>query len=227
MKPPYVICHMIPSLDGRIVTRRWQMAKRGYDTYERTHQALQRDAWIIGRVSMAPYAGKSRIPVRKDGASIPRTDYVAPHDAKTYAIAVDTQGKLAWKLNHVDGEHVITVLAEQVSEDYLAFLRAKGVSYVFGGRKTIKLARVLEKLRRLFGIKRLLLEGGGAINGSFLAANLIDEMSVIVAPIIDGGVGLPSLIDCAPGVDAVRHLKLLSCEALPGNLVWLRYKVKR
>ena len=72
-----------------------------------------------------------------------------------------------------------------------------------------------------------MLEGGGAINGSFLAANLIDEMSVIVAPTIDGGVGLPSLIDCAPGVDAVCHLKLLSCETLPGNLVWLRYRLKR
>jgi len=227
MKPPYVICHMIPSLDGRIVTRRWQMAKRGYDTYERTHEALRRDAWIIGRISMAPYAGKARVPVRKAGAPIARTDYVAPHTASTYAIAIDSRGKLAWKVNEVDGEHVITVLAEQVSDDYLAFLQARGVSYVFGGRKTINLPRVLDKLRRLFGIKRLLLEGGGAINGSFLAANLIDEMSVIVAPIIDGAVGVPSLIDCPPGVDAVRQLKLLSCEALPGNLVWLRYKVKR
>ena len=227
MKPPYVICHMIPSLDGRIVTRRWQMAKRGYDTYERTHQALQRDAWIIGRISMAPYAGKARASARKELQSVPRTDYVAAHSAKTYAIAIDSRGKLAWKVNHVDGEHVITVLGTQVSDHYLAFLRARGVSYVFGGKKNIDLPLVLEKLRRLFGIKRLLLEGGGAINGSFLAANLIDEMSVVIAPIIDGAVGIPSLMDCAPGVDAVRHLKLMSCEALPGNLVWLRYKVRR
>ena len=227
MKSPYVICHMIPSLDGRIVTRRWNMAKRGYDTYERTHQALRRDAWLIGRVSMEPYAGKARVPVRKQPVAIARTDYLAPHDAKTYAIAIDSQGKLKWKVNHVDGEHVITVLSEQVSDDYLAFLRDKGVSYVFGGKKTIDLPRVLTKLRALFGIKRLLLEGGGAINGHFLAANLIDEMSVIVAPIVDGGVGLPSLIDCPPGTKAARHLKLMSCEALPGSLVWLRYKVKR
>lgn len=227
MKSPYVICHMIPSLDGRIVTRRWNMAKRAYDTYERTHQALRRDAWIIGRISMEPYAGKARVPVRRNGVAVPRTDHVAPHDAKTYAIAIDPQGKLKWKVNHVDGEHAITVLSEQVSDDYLAFLRDRGVSYVFGGKQRIDLPRVLVKLRSLFGIKRLLLEGGGAINGHFLAANLIDEMSVIVAPVIDGGVGLPSLIDCPPGVDAARHLKLLSCETLPGSLVWLRYKVKR
>lgn len=86
---------------------------------------------------------------------------------------------------------------------------------------------MLDELRRLFGIKRLLLEGGGTINGSFLAANLIDEMSVVIAPVIDGAPAVPSLIDCPPGAKAVRHLKLMSCEALPGNLVWLRYKVKR
>ena len=33
MPRPYVICHMIPSLDGRIVTAKWGMAKRGYDAY--------------------------------------------------------------------------------------------------------------------------------------------------------------------------------------------------
>lgn len=227
MKLPYVICHMIPSVDGRIVTRRWQMAKKGYQTYERTHAALGRDAWIIGRISMAPYAGKARVPVRKDGARIARSDYVAPHSVRPYSVAIDSQGKLAWKVNHVDGEHVITVLSTQVSDDYLAFLRDRSVSYVFGGRKRIDLPRVLGKLRQLFGIKRLLLEGGGTINGSFLAANLIDEMSVVMAPIIDGAVGVPTLIDCAPGVKAVRHLKLIACETLPGDLVWLRYKVKR
>ena len=78
MPRPYVICHMIPSLDGRIVTAKWGMAKRGYDAYERTHKALEYDAWIIGRVSMAPYAGKSRIPKRKDHAPLRRTDFVAP-----------------------------------------------------------------------------------------------------------------------------------------------------
>lgn len=227
MKLPYVICHMIPSLDGRIVTKRWNMSKRGYDIYERTHQALGRDAWIIGRISMAPYAGKARVPTRRNATPVARVDHVAPHDAKRYAVGIDTTGKLAWKVNHVDGEHVITVLSEQVEDDYLAFLQSKGVSYVFGGRKTIDLRVVLGKLRSMFGIKRLLLEGGGTINGHFLAANLIDEMSVIVAPVIDGGINVPSLIDCPPGISAARHMKLLACETLPGGFVWLRYKVKR
>ena len=85
---------------------------------------------------------------------------------------------------------MITVLTEQVSDDYLAFLQSKGVSYLFGGKTDLDWERVLEKLRKEFGIRKLLLEGGGKINGSFLAANLIDELSVLVAPIADGAIGL-------------------------------------
>jgi hypothetical protein len=40
-----------------------------------------------------------------------------------------------------DGAHAIAVLSERVSDDYLAFLQAKGVSYVFGGRARVDLAR--------------------------------------------------------------------------------------
>ena len=40
------------------------------------------------------------------------------------------------------------------------------------------------KLKTIFGIDRLLLEGGSIINGSFLRADVIDELSLVVAPII-------------------------------------------
>ncbi len=66
---------------------------------------------------------------------------------------------------------MITVLTEAVLDDYLAFLQSKGVSYLFGGKTDLNLKSVLEKLRKEFGIKKLLLEGGGKINGSFLAAD--------------------------------------------------------
>ena len=44
----------------------------------------------------------------------------------------------------------------------------------------IDLEAALETLNQVFGIKRLLLEGGGAINGSFLAAGLVDEVNILV-----------------------------------------------
>lgn len=218
---------MVPSVDGRIVVSDWKLPARAHVEYERTAATLAADAWMIGRISMEPYAGKARVPVRKGREPIPRVDFIARRDAESYAIAVDPSGKLTWRSGAIDEEHVITVLTEKVSDDYLAFLQSNGVSYLFGGKTEVDLTRVLEKLRAEFSIKRLLLEGGGKINGSFLEAGLIDELSVLVAPVADGSVGTPSLFDAGEGRGPVRQLRLVSLQRRPGDLVWLRYKVKR
>jgi len=216
---------MFTSIDGRIVLTRCGIGPMATKAYERTAATLNGDGWIIGRISMEPYAGKTRVP--KTTRKIARRDFIARHDAKSYAIAIDPSGKLTWRSNAIDGEHVITILTEGVSNDYLAFLQSKGVSYLFGGRTTIDLKRVLAKLAKHFGIKRLLLEGGGKINGSFLAAGVIDELSVLVGPIADGGIGTPTLFDAKEGLGPARKLKLLSVERVDGGIVWLRYKMQR
>ncbi len=82
---------------------------------------------------------------------------------------------------------------------------------------------VLRKLRKRLGIRRLLLEGGGKINGSFLAAGCIDELSLLVAPVADGSVGTPALFD-TPGGSPSR-LRLLSAQRRRSGLLWLRYSV--
>ena len=222
---PYVICHMLPSVDGRIVTRHWKLSSAMTREYERTAATFDADAWIIGRVSMEPYAGKARVPSRRSRQRIARTDFIADHDAESYAIAVDPSGKLTWSANNIDGEHVITILTRSVSDNYLAFLQAKGVSYLFGGESQIDLPAVLRKLRSRFGIKTLLLEGGGKINGSFLAAQVIDELSVLVGPFADGSTGTATLFDVEGRRSPARKLKLLSVRKRPGDIVWLRYKV--
>ena len=223
---PYVICHMLPSLDGRIVVTRWKLANATRE-YERTAATFDADAWIIGRISMEPYAGRTRVPTSGKRERVPREDFVADHDADSYAIAIDPSGKLTWRDNNIDGEHVITILTEKVSDDYLRFLQSKGVSYLFGGKSEIDLRRVLRKLRARFRIRKLLLEGGGTINGSFLAANLIDELSILIGPVADGTVGTPTLFDVENRRAPARHLRLLSNERRAGGIVWLRYKVRR
>lgn len=226
-KRPYVICHMVPAVDGRIVTKHWDLSSTSMSEYERTAKTFGAEAWIIGRVSMEPYAGKAKVPKRKSREPIPRKDFIANRKAGHYAIALDPSGKLTWKSGSIDEEHVITVLTEQVSDDYLAFLQEKGVSYLFGGKRELKLKRVLRKLAREFGIKKLLLEGGGKINGSFLAADLIDELSLLIVPVADGGIGTPSLFDAKEGRGPARKLELLSVRKRKDDLLWLRYKVKR
>ena len=214
---------MGPSIDGRIAGV--GDVKTLSAAYERTAKTFDADAWIIGRISMEPYAGKARVPQRKESGRIPRTDFVANANAESYAIAIDPSGKLTWKSNAIDDEHVIAILSERVSDKYLAFLRSKRISYVFGGKSEINLKRVLAKLRSRFGIKTLLLEGGGKINGSFLAEDVIDELSILIAPVADGAVGTPTLFDAGPA-SALHKLRLISVKKLEHDIVWLRYKVR-
>ena len=131
MDRPYVICHMLPSIDGRIVLRDWPVPNATRE-YERTAATFDAGGWIIGRISMEPYAGKARVPARKARTPIARTDFIAEHNATSYAIAIDPSGKLRWTKSDIDGEHVVTILTQSVSDDYLAFLQAQGVSYLFG-----------------------------------------------------------------------------------------------
>jgi riboflavin biosynthesis pyrimidine reductase len=222
---PYVICHMAPSVDGRIVTSGWRLSRALTEEYERTASTFDADAWIIGRVSMEPYAGKAKLP-RSGRERLPRTDFVARPDAASYALALDPGGKLRWESASIDGEHAVTVLTERVPDRYLAFLRARGVSYLFGGRSRIDVPSVLRKLRSRLGIRTLLLEGGGKINGSFLAAGVVDELSLLVAPVADGAVGTPTLFDAGEGAGPARRLKLLAVERRRADLLWVRYRVR-
>ena len=95
----------------------------------------------------------------------------------------------------LDGDHLVAVLTERVPDDYLAGLRDRGVSYVLAGRADVDLGVVLEKIGTGFGVRTLLLKGGGGINGGMLRAGPIDEVSLLVVPVADGRVGTPALFD--------------------------------
>lgn len=228
---PHVICHMTSSVDGRIKVRRWKTIDAD-SHYETIHKRLDGDAWMCGRVTMQGYAD-SGTPLSEapDGVEpIERKDHIAKTDVAGYAVALDARGRLDWgSRNEIEGDHVVVVLTEAVSDDHLRRLRAGGLSYLFAGEKTVDFPAALEKLHRHFGIARLLVEGGGRINGSMLEAGVVDELSLLLAPAIDGLIGTPAVFDVEGAEDESMgsrlRLDLQSCERLDGGVVWLRYRI--
>jgi len=157
----------------------------------------------------------------------PQPPYVAGR-ADSYAISVDTDGKLRWSNNDLDGDHLICVVTEHAPSDYLDLLRGKNISYVVSGALSVDLARAVHLLREHFGIRTLLLEGGGHINGGFLEAGVVDEVSLLLLPGIDGRHDIPAVFDGV--VDSNRTaipLKLKSVEQREGGALWIRYEVLR
>jgi 2,5-diamino-6-(ribosylamino)-4(3H)-pyrimidinone 5'-phosphate reductase len=224
---PRVICHMAISIDGRIVVDGWPDAAAVRREYEQIHNSYQAGAWMCGRITMEPFAGATRADQQVDREYVggPRDDYIVPGVHDSFAVAIDPSGRLAWDKNDIDGDHVVTVLSQRVSDEYLAFLRERGVTYIIAGKRDVDLAEALDKIGARLGIRTVMLEGGGRINGALLAAGLIDELSVVVCPVADGRVGRPALFDAESDEVTPRQLVLIEVERRPDNFLWLRYRV--
>ena len=183
---------------------------------------------MCGRVTMEPFAKRTRSEAevaREHAGGAQREDFVAPGEHDSFAFAIDPSGRLAWDSNDIDGDHVVAILSERVSDEYLAFLRERGVSYLLAGSRDVDLGLALEKIGSRFGVRTLMLEGGGGINGGLLRAGLVDEVSLLVAPVVDGRVGTPALFD-VEGADVVpRRLALEHVERRDDDVLWLRYRV--
>jgi len=233
---PYIICHMGTSIDGRLHPSRFTSPAQGISRdvlrghYERVHDRFGADGWIVGRMTMSEMAKGAERPVR-DAPEVAREAHIAERDGRKLAIGIDPSGRVHYGKDNIGGDHVVAVLGEQVSDAYLAELREDGVSYVFAGPRGDDLPRAMEEIASLFGVKTLLLEGGGRINGTFLKHKLIDEFSTLIHPAVDGVAGTQSIVDYDGPEDdrpgAGQSLRLTHCETLEGGMVWLRHAVER
>jgi riboflavin biosynthesis pyrimidine reductase len=226
---PYVICHMCTSIDGRILSSRWTdlpATVRIGTLFETTAARFGIGAWVVGTTTMKEFAdGNFKLKPAKQ--TVDRVDHLAAPKAKRFAIGADAKGVLRYKHHHVEGDHIVLLVSELVSNDYLSHLRSAGVSYLFCGRDHVNVGTALRKIRQTLGIRKLLLEGGGTFNGAVLKAGLIDEISQVIVPVVDGGAGVPGICDI-PGKtpkSAGATLRVLSHRKLPGGVNWFRYRV--
>ncbi len=217
---------MMPSLDGRLRTERWDVSAVGEAEYDRTADTYRPDAWLVGRVTMEEFAnGRWKAPAKRPG-KVPGGDHVAPKTGERWAVALDSAGKLAWRESTTEGDSVVVALSESTPNAYLAYLRERGISYIFAGKRagTLNLRTVLTKLREKFGIRTLLVEGGGKTTGSFLAAGLVDELSLLITPVADGRMDEPVLFDTVGhrGPKALTKVRIISVRPARAGMWWLK-----
>lgn len=233
---PHVICLMASSVDGRTHHSLWRPKGAGSQWFETIHDELAGDAWLIGRVTGSEFAKGQ--PYAASSAKIPRENWFAFRDAdaalrpapKAFGIVLDAHGKIGWGRSDIGGDPIVVVLTEDVPDCHLAGLRGEGVSYIFAGTNAIDLALTLDVLNRELGVTRLLLEGGGATNGAFLRAGLVDELNLILCPAVDGARGAPVVFDSTEAESGrrapVTAMTLESTRPLGGGVLLLRYLIQ-
>ena len=224
---PHVICLMASSVDGRTLHSRWRPKGVGGELFERVHDELGGDAWLVGRVTGQEFAKGKPYPASTT-ERFPREPWFAKRGVRAYGVVLDARGKIAWGRSDIGGDPILVILTEAVPDSHLAGLRSEGISYIFAGRTAIDLAAALETLNRELGIERLLLEGGGGANGALLRAGLVDEISLVISAAIDGSTGAPTVFnsgDVDLGPAPIEKMTLASHQVLDGGAVWLRYKL--
>lgn len=231
---PRVICHMMSSVDGRLLTDRWSppVGDVSFQDFLAAYAVLgaewKTEAWLLGRNTVREFC----FPRTFDHAGLPpATDFaphVAPRRSPRILVIPDPEGEIFYDCNTVRGDNIVALLGRQVSAAYLQHLKESGVSYLFAGKDGTDLREALRLLSSVFGIASLLLQGGGIINGAFLKAGLIDDLSLAIYPGLDGLAGIPSIFEAggAPGdlPAAGQRLELVDMKRLNGGLVWLHYR---
>lgn len=225
-KRPYIICHMMTSVDGRIDCP--MVGQLSTDEYYVALAKLEPCSKLSGRVTAAlECTAVKEEAERMEGEPIGRTSIYVAQKADEYTIVMDTYGKLRWQSNQADGHPLLCIVSEEVSQAYLETLRQLGISWIAAGKGRIDLRKAAEALYEHFAVQRLAIVGGGHICGGFLEAGLVDEASIMVAPGIDGRKGQTAVFDGISRTDCTPYkLKLESVEKWETDIVWLRYTIK-
>ena len=201
-------------LDGRIDCDVTEQIESGDEYYDALNQ-LDCSSTLMGRVTMQMhYASAEPSDVQNN----------QPVGEEGYIIAIDTKGRLKWPHNQFDGMPLLVITSEDCPKENLDTLTKQYISWIAVGKDSIDLKRAMEILRAEFGVERLSVTGGGNINAAFLKEGLLDEVSMMWCPGIDGRCGMTAAFDGLTKDFPPTKLRLMSVEKL-GETIWARYKL--
>ena len=223
MKKPYIICHMMTSVDGRIDCAMTSKLA-GVDDYYATLAELNAPTTLSGRVTAQTemsldgvFSADTHTPVKNDCFS-------KKADADGYEIVVDTKGTLLWPDDSNSEKPVLIITSRAVSKEYLDYLDERNISWIVSGENRIDLKNAVSVLAEEFGVERMAVVGGPTINTAFLEAGLLDEFSMLIGPGVDGRGVMPSVFDGLELNHDVIPLKLYDVAKFDSGAVWIRYK---
>ena len=229
---PEVVCHLMSSVDGRLLPSRWTPPFDGTDAgklfaeYAAIGRLLDTDAWMFGKTTIREAFPYKFMPKATDHPKVGKI-YIGNRDSARLFITVDPDADISYTSDRLRGDNIVTILGINATGDYLAMLEEKGISYVILADPTA-LDEVMSVLYDKFGVRKISLQGGGVINGAMLAAGLINELSLVIYPGIDGLTAAPSIFEYFGAMDESpatgQSLELFSVEVRQHGIVWLRYR---
>ncbi len=222
MNKPYIICYMMMSIDGRIDCAMTE--KLPGDEYYKILDSFKAPSSLYGRVTAELEMALPGKFSSKANSQLNKEEFYKAISSDGYEIIVDSHGTLLWEDQINKEKPLLIITTEKVNKEYLNYLNEKHVSWIACGKDKINLKRACAILKEEFNVDRMVVLGGGHINGSFLEADLLDEISVLIGSGVDGREGMCAIFDGLPMNSEVKQLKLEKVESFDSGAVLIRYK---
>jgi len=216
---PELILHNSVSLDGSLT---------GFEPNMELHYRIagnyKPDVHLIGSATI-----KKGIEMYGDGVPMEeKEDFVRPKRNKNipYWAIIDTRGKLKGLLHTCRRfefcRDVIVVVSGKTPKSYLQHLKERNYDYHIVGKDRADLKKTLELLLKKYKAKRILADTGKILGNLLLNQGLVDEISLLVHPVIVGKSAYNMFGDAAGNIS----LKLFKQELLDKDYIRLIYKVR-
>ena len=213
------IMHNSVSLDGSFINfdvdmgLHYQLASR-----------FKADAHLIGSETVRAGGELYGIPSEKE------SDFIKPErdTGLPYWVIVDSKGKTKGLLhtcrNFEFCKDVIVLVSRKIDAGFIDYLKERNYDYLICGDRRVNLKKAYNALTEKYKINTIMVDSGPTINGVLLDTGLIDEISLLVFPVLVGKRSDRLLAQINIGNHNI-NLKLLDQKNLDKGLVSLRYQV--
>lgn len=229
--------HIFSTVDGRISGPFMfdEDCAEAREEYGLIRERADASAILYGATTAKGFAGPNG-PYPCEGSDVADGDFLGNGQSAALAdhvVSVDPEGEVWWKSAVLQrpgrpDAGIIEVLSARTPAPFRAYLQSKDIPYIIAGDDELDCRVVIDKLEDLFGIKALLICGGGLADWTFLESGCVDEISVVIAPAVSGDPDAATSFDWTRGINegSPVNLKLLHAKPLPGDGVHLLYRVR-
>ena len=211
---PYVILSAAMTLDGKIGKNVTKIKLSSKKDKIRVHRLRAKvDGILIGKITL--YADNPTLSVRY---TIGKNPVRILLDSR---VTIKSSSKIIQSCNKIP---TIVATTSLISKKNLLRLEKFPLEVIKCGKTSVDILRLLKILHKK-RIKKILLEGGGTINWSFLKRGLVDELIITIAPYILGGSDSVTLVEGSgfKSIFSMKKLKLRKIQKI-GNEIVVYYK---
>jgi 2,5-diamino-6-(ribosylamino)-4(3H)-pyrimidinone 5'-phosphate reductase len=219
----YVVVNAAQSVDGKLSTRRReQLTISGAEDFDRVDRIrAAADAVLVGVGTVL--ADDPHLTLDEEARRVERLrNGRAGNPAR---VVVDSTGRTPLDARILDDAATTYLLvSDAAATERREALAAAGATVIVAGDDRVDLADGVAALADR-GIDRLMIEGGGEVIFSSLAAGVVDELQVYVGSFVVGGREAPTLADGDGFVESFPQLQLTDVDRLDDGVV-LSYTVE-